>query len=92
MNCEVFLSEPQICLAGLEEYEPLFSSIRCSGRKLGFSQERGVTDSALVMLLNSRNIKLLDGIEVSLKDDVESFYFQPQMDNLTTFLFLSSRG
>jgi len=54
--------------------------------------KRGITDSALVLLLNGRNIKLLDGIKASLKDDVESFYFQPQVDNLTTFLFLSSRG
>jgi len=51
-------------------------SVRLSsmhGGNGGLLQERGVTDSALVMLLNSRNIKLLDGIKASLKDDVESF-------------------
>ena len=49
---------------------------KISGRVEGFrekiealSKRRGITDSALVILLNGRNIKLLDGIETLLKDD-----------------------
>ncbi|MCD6464806.1 MoaD/ThiS family protein [Candidatus Bathyarchaeota archaeon] len=49
---------------------------KISGRVEGFrekiealSKRREITDSALVILLNGCNIKLLDGIETLLKDD-----------------------